>query len=384
MCKGFARIEGHSMYRYLLAPMAMLLSLPALPADDKSGKENPITVAGEYKTLMGEYQKTLQESDKRFENATTDEQRQKIRAEFQKFRSKFLSRVLAFAETHSRDKEALLALFFVLHLDTEAERKDLDWAVQIALKDHVKSNSLTEPPILQFLVFQDFPGSEKLLRGVLEKNPHPAMQAQACLSLAQLLKTRAGTSPRQAAIKLNEEAEELFDRVVKKYGEVKDVAELARIELFEIRHLALGKAIPDIKGTDSEGKDFKLLDYRGKVVVLSFWAQWCAPCMAMVPQERALVKRLEDKPFALVGVNRNASRESLKKCETQHEMTWRSFFDGLEGPISKGHNIKTMPTIFVLDAKGIIRYKDVRGEALDKAVDQLLAELEKETKAGNK
>src|SRR5207244_4008970 len=92
---------------------------------------------------------------------------------------------------------------------------------------------------------------------------------------------------------------------------------------------------------------------------------------------RALVKRLEGKPFALVGVNRNESRESLKRCERTHGITWRSFFDGIEGPISTGHNVQRMPPIYVLDAKGVIRYLDVRGDALDEAVDQLLAEVEK-------
>src|SRR3954447_9606968 len=102
--------------------------------------------------------------------------------------------------------------------------------------------------------------------------------------------------------------------------------------------------------------------------------------MAMVPHERSLVKRLEGKPFALLGVNRDASREALKKCEEKGKITWRSFFDGRDGPISKGYNIKSMPTIYVLDAGGVIRYKGVSGEALDKAVDGLLKESEGEKK----
>jgi hypothetical protein len=56
-------------------------------------------------------------------------------------------------------------------------------------------------------------------------------------------------------------------------------------------------------------------------------------------------------------------------------MTWRSFFDGQEGPISKRYNVKVMPTIYVLDAKGVIRYKGVKGEVLDRAVDELLKEM---------
>jgi cytochrome oxidase Cu insertion factor (SCO1/SenC/PrrC family) len=102
--------------------------------------------------------------------------------------------------------------------------------------------------------------------------------------------------------------------------------------------------------------------------------------MAMVPHERSLVKRLEGKPFALLGVNLDSSRETLKKCEDKNKITWRSFFDGRDGPISKEYNIKSLPMIYVLDAKGVIRYKGVRGEAMGRAVDRLLKEVEGENR----
>jgi len=96
----------------------------------------------------------------------------------------------------------------------------------------------------------------------------------------------------------------------------------------------------------------------------------------MVPHERSLVKRLEGKPFALLGIDLDASKEILKKTEQEEKMTWRSWFDGREGPIGKQWNIRFLPTIYVLDHKGVIRYKGVRDEEMDKAVDTLLKELE--------
>lgn len=96
----------------------------------------------------------------------------------------------------------------------------------------------------------------------------------------------------------------------------------------------------------------------------------------MYPHERSLVKRLQDKPFALLGVNSDAKRDELKKVLAKEEITWRSFWDGgsTNGPIARVWNVQGWPTVYVLDAKGIIRYKNLRGEPLDKAVDALLAE----------
>ena len=98
--------------------------------------------------------------------------------------------------------------------------------------------------------------------------------------------------------------------------------------------------------------------------------------MAMVPHERSLVQKLQSKPFALIGVNLDETRDQLKKVQKEKQITWRSFFDGRTGPIARAWGVDGIPEIYVIDAKGVIRYRGVRGEEMDKAVDQLLREME--------
>ena len=102
----------------------------------------------------------------------------------------------------------------------------------------------------------------------------------------------------------------------------------------------------------------------------------------MYPHERSLVKRLADKPFALIGVNSDRDREKIQETMKKESITWRSFWNGgsTSGPISSEWNVTGWPTIYIIDAKGVIRYKNTRGEAADKAIDTLLAELETENK----
>ena len=100
----------------------------------------------------------------------------------------------------------------------------------------------------------------------------------------------------------------------------------------------------------------------------------------MFPHERSLVKRLEGKPFTLIGINSDQNKEQLKKVMETEQITWRSFWDGgsTNGPIASRWNVSGWPTIYVLDHKGVIRFRDVREEAMDKAVDTLLEEIESE------
>ena len=97
----------------------------------------------------------------------------------------------------------------------------------------------------------------------------------------------------------------------------------------------------------------------------------------MYPHERSLVKRLEGKSFALIGVNSDRDKDQLKAVLKKENITWRSFWNGgsTGGPISSAWHVRGWPTIYVLDAQGIIRYRGVRGEAMDEAVDALLKEL---------
>ena len=97
----------------------------------------------------------------------------------------------------------------------------------------------------------------------------------------------------------------------------------------------------------------------------------------MYPHERSLVKRLEGKPFALLGVNSD-TKERVRQAIKKENITWRSWWDGgnTGGPIAKAWNVSGWPTIYVLDAKGVIRYKNVREKKMDEAVDTLLKELE--------
>jgi hypothetical protein len=98
----------------------------------------------------------------------------------------------------------------------------------------------------------------------------------------------------------------------------------------------------------------------------------------MYPHERSLVKRLQGKPFALLGVNSDSDREKLKSVLKDEQITWRSWFDGggPGGPIARRWQIQFWPSIFVIDAQGVIRAKDLEGPDLDRVLDTLLAELE--------
>src|SRR5262245_40014503 len=103
----------------------------------------------------------------------------------------------------------------------------------------------------------------------------------------------------------------------------------------------------------------------------------------MYAHERSLVKKLEGKPFALIGVNSDKNREDLKETLKKESITWRSFWNGgsTGGPISTAWNVQGWPTLVLIDAKGIIRFRweGSPGDAkLDSAIDEVLAEIANE------
>lgn len=97
----------------------------------------------------------------------------------------------------------------------------------------------------------------------------------------------------------------------------------------------------------------------------------------MLPHERSLVTKLKGRPFEIVAVNSDPL-EKLKDVLVKESITWPQFFDGgsTGGPIAKAWNVTSWPTIYLIDAKGVIREKGLRGDALEKAILKLVEEAE--------
>jgi hypothetical protein len=97
----------------------------------------------------------------------------------------------------------------------------------------------------------------------------------------------------------------------------------------------------------------------------------------MYPHERSLVKKLADKPFALIGVNSDKDLEKLAPRREKEQITWRSFWNGPKGtggPLSKAWDVMGWPTVYMLDRDGIIRSRNKRNAAMEEVVLELLAE----------
>ena len=147
--------------------------------------------------------------------------------------------------------------------------------------------------------------------------------------------------------------------------------------LFEAEHLQIGMTVPAITGVNEHGQPIKLADFKGRVVVIDFWGTWCGHCMAMLPHEREMVKRLADQPLTLLGIDCDASPAVLEQTLKEQAITWPQLYDGKtgEGTIANRWNVHAFPSIFVLDHEGVIRCRDLRGPALEDAVVELLTRV---------
>lgn len=95
----------------------------------------------------------------------------------------------------------------------------------------------------------------------------------------------------------------------------------------------------------------------------------------MLPHERSLVKRLQNEPFALLGINSDGEAEKVRKLFDKHDITWRNAIDvGQSGPLATQWNVSGWPGIYILDAEGVIRYRGLRDQEMEDAVLELIAE----------
>jgi thiol-disulfide isomerase/thioredoxin len=124
------------------------------------------------------------------------------------------------------------------------------------------------------------------------------------------------------------------------------------------------------------GTAVRLSDLRGKVVLLDFWATWCAPCVKDVPRLKALVESLADEEaFAVIGVSLDRDRGALDAFVRKHDLRWPQAFDGSgwDNAVANAYRVQAIPHVVLVDRQGRVARRGVRGPDLDAAVRALLA-----------
>jgi thiol-disulfide isomerase/thioredoxin len=141
----------------------------------------------------------------------------------------------------------------------------------------------------------------------------------------------------------------------------------------------IGSAAPVTVSHDLGGKEVKLSDLKGKVVVLDFWATWCGPCRAMIPHTNQLYEKLKGKPVVIVSISADDNKETVTNFLKTTKMPWNHWFDGRGGPLARLYGANAIPTVYVIDHKGVIRYHQVGGgPQLDTEVEKLVKAAEED------
>lgn len=127
--------------------------------------------------------------------------------------------------------------------------------------------------------------------------------------------------------------------------------------------------------TAVDGREVDLAKLKGKVVLIDFWATWCGPCIAELPNVKAAYKELHGQGFEILGISLDDDEKALKRFVAKEEMTWPQYFDGLgwKNKISSAHGINSIPAMYLVDKKGVLRDMNAR-EGLKKKIEDLLAE----------
>jgi peroxiredoxin len=373
--------EEFAMRRWTGGMLAALLVAVPLVVWIKVANDKDKDRAQQFKELRESFTKTHHPATEAYRIKAADDKDKDRARQFKELREKNdrdIAKVLKLIEANPKDDLAFQMLLWMLQDMRHPEPKVFD----LLAEHHVNNPAMVDMCrywAKTFEVSRPFPEAAKLLRKVLDDSPEKSARGYACYALARLADSEASGDPSKAV-----EAEKLYQRVIDEFTDVKyagsTLGEVAKVE----SKLLIGKAAPDIQSENLEGEKVQLKDYRGKVVVLDMWTTWCRPCRAMIPHERDMVKKLKDKPFVLISISFDEKKDTLKKFLEEESMPWTHWWNGgapwwkrQEGGTTKEWNITHLPTIYILDTKGVIRYKEIRGKQLEEAVEKLLAEVKK-------
>jgi len=180
------------------------------------------------------------------------------------------------------------------------------------------------------------------------------------------------TSPRWDGDYRLEELREQVATFAKKHPDLAITRSMReRLRLFGIT--AVGARATPLSGTSLGGKTISLEDFKGKVVLVDFWASWCGPCRVENRHYPKLLEKYSKSGFEIFGINLDDDRTVWAGASKQDMVSWPQVSDlrGLDSPMAKAYNVSALPVSFLLDREGRILAKNLRGQGLARKLEEL-------------
>ena len=136
----------------------------------------------------------------------------------------------------------------------------------------------------------------------------------------------------------------------------------------------IGKVVPNFSATDLDGKPISLQQYRGKVVLLDFWAVWCGPCLTEMPNVKKVYETYKNEGFDVIGVNLDTDETRLRNYLKKNDISWRQIFSGQKwkSPLAEQYHIRSIPAPWLIDRDGTLISREARGVKLERLVAEAL------------